>query len=318
MPAFHCLFPVRDEADIISQSIKHMLEWSDFIYILDTGSVDETWEIILDLASKEKRIKPLKKDHVYFSDNAPRGWLFNQARPNMKSGDWFLRVDADEFYDIYPPEFVKTRLKPYETCVWYQIYNFVLTESELLDWDSGKETLLDRSKPIELRRQWFIPDFYTEPRLCRYRDSMKWPNAVSFPYNAGFVARERIPMRHYPHRDPVQLMRRCRLRAVMMADKENRSHWTQAEHHHWTKPDWKRYITPDNAVGIGRWQPGNQLPELKYTNHLGKSYMRFLQLLAHSMLLPILDKNRIAWLPNDYPKKLPIEVIEQLKKELSF
>ncbi len=110
-PQFHALLPVRDEADIIGQSLRHMLTWADAIYVFDTGSVDETWEIVQDFARKDRRVKPLRRDVVYFSDTVVRGWIFHQARKNMRNGDWFLRVDADEFYHIPPPEFVKTRLR---------------------------------------------------------------------------------------------------------------------------------------------------------------------------------------------------------------
>ncbi|MEQ1751412.1 MAG: glycosyltransferase, partial [Prosthecobacter sp.] len=62
---FHCLLPVRDEADIIGQCLQHLLMWADAIYVFDTGSVDNTWEIVQDFAAKDKRVIPLRKDPVY-------------------------------------------------------------------------------------------------------------------------------------------------------------------------------------------------------------------------------------------------------------
>ena len=317
MPSFHCLLPVRDEADIIGQCLHHMLTWSDAIYVFDTGSVDETWEIVQDIATKDKRVKPLKKDPVYFSENRLRGWLFHQARQHMKTGDWFLRVDADEFHHIPPPEFVKTQLRSHETIVYHQYYNFALLQSEVAAWEAGLETLADRSKPIESRRQWFLPSVYSEPRLCRYRDSMQWPTSVSFPYNAGYLARERLPIRHYPHRDPVQLERRCRLRAIMMADKENRSHWTEADLHHWSQSEWRKFITPDEEAGLQRWIPGTTLPEVQYNNHLAPIHKRIAQRMVHSLGLPLLDRMRSKWMPEDYPQKIFESVIKELAEKLA-
>ena len=89
MPAFHALLQVRDEGDIIGQCLKHMLEWVDAVYVFDTGSVDETWDIINEIAAKDSRIKPLKQDNVYYSENLLRGWLFHQARQKMRDGAWF-------------------------------------------------------------------------------------------------------------------------------------------------------------------------------------------------------------------------------------
>ena len=40
---FVVLLPLRDEADIIGQCLRHLLEWAGAIYVFDTGSVDETW-----------------------------------------------------------------------------------------------------------------------------------------------------------------------------------------------------------------------------------------------------------------------------------
>lgn len=313
---FHCLLPVRDEADVIRQCLRHLLEWADAIYVFDTGSVDDTWEIVQESALKDKRVIPLRKDPVFFSETRLRGWMFHQARQKMQSGDWFLRVDADEFHHVPPPEFVKTRLRRHETIVYHQYYNFALRESEVRDWVAGRETLADRTRPIKERRQWYTPSVYSEPRLCRYRDSMQWPPTVSFPFNAGYLARQRLPIRHYPYRDPVQLERRCRLRAVMMADKENRANWSRPELHHWAETEWRKFVVPDDAEGLRHWVPGSVLPEIDQTNHLAQPHFRLAQRVAHAFLLPILDRQRSGWSEDVYPQPIPDEVIALLEQEL--
>jgi glycosyltransferase involved in cell wall biosynthesis len=312
---FHCLLPVRDEADIIDQCLRHLLTWADAIYIFDTGSVDNTWEIVQDFAAKDQRVILLGKDPVYFNDVFVRGWMFHQARKNMRNGDWFLRCDADEFHHIPPPEFVRTRLRSHETMVWHQYYDFRLTESETQAWEAGKETLADRQRPIEERRRWFTPSLYSEPRLCRYRETMQWPTTHSFPVNSGFVAQERLPIRHYPHRDPVQLERRCRLRAVMMADEENRYNWTRPELHHWAEAEWRKFITPDHLSGLQYWQSGTKLPEFQFTNHLANVQKRMIQRLVHSFCLPLLDHLRAQWPDDAYPQKISVEIQADLESK---
>jgi len=313
---FHAILPVRDEADIISQSLQHLLKWANAIYLFDTGSVDNTWQIIQEFAAKDKRVVPLKKDPVFFSETRLRGWMFHQARKQMRNGDWFLRVDADEFHHISPPQFVKTRMRKYETIAYHQYYDFRLTESEVLAWEAGKETLADRQRPIEERRRWFTPSIYSEPRLCRYRETMEWPPTVSFPFNAGFVARERLPIRHYPHRDPVQLERRCRLRTVMMADQENRSNWSRPELHHWAEREWRKFITPDAFPDLRFWKQGEALPELHFSNHLAPPHIRAVQRFAHAFLLPLLDRSRSGFPEDAYPQNIPEEVVQLLAQEL--
>jgi hypothetical protein len=257
----------------------------------------------------------LKKDAVYFSDTGLRGWIFHQARRNMREGDWFLRVDADEFHHIPPPEFVRTRLRRHETIVWHQYYDFRLTAAEVKGWDEGKETPADRLRPIEDRRQWFTPSEYSEPRLCRYRETMRWPATRSFPCNAGYVARERLPIRHYPHRDPAQLRRRCRLRSIMMAS--HNSDWTNPESHHWMEGEWRKFITPDTLAGLQRWRPGTELPEFRFTSHLRPPPIRAAQRLLHTFCLPLFDRFRGEWDDKAYPQKIPGEIAEALKRELA-
>jgi glycosyltransferase involved in cell wall biosynthesis len=315
--SYHALLPIRDEADIVGQCLTHLLTWVDAVYVFDTGSVDESWEIVQDFASRDKRVVPLKKDAVFFSEKRLRGWMFNQARSRMLDGDWFLRVDADEFHHIPPPDFVKTRMRPHETVAYHQYYDFKLTASEVKAWEAGQETLADRARPIEDRRRWFIPSAYSEPRMCKYRSTMQWPPTVSFPFNAGFIARQRLPIRHYPHRDPVQLERRCCLRAVMMGDAENRSNWPGVKHHYWSQEDWHDFVTPDDQPGLQRWEEGTELPRLQLTNHLAKPHVRALQLLTHQMLLRALDATRQGWPEGVVPQRIPERIAKALETKLA-
>ena len=310
------MLPVRDEADIIGQSLACMLQWADMIHVFDTGSTDATWEIIQDLAAKEKRIVPLGSDPGFFSDTCVRGWIFQQARGQMRDGDWFLRVDADEFHLITPPEFVKTRMEKHETVAWHQYYNFQLTESEARAYEEGRVTLADRLRPIEDRRRWFIPSDDSEPRMCRYRETMRWPATISFPYNSGYVARERLPIRHYPNRDPIQMNRRCRLRAIMMADKQNRANWSYDDVHHWSEREWKKFVAPDDSPDLQYWQPGEPLPECHSTTHLAGFTKRAMQRLTHAVGVSLLDRFRPGWTEGTYPQRIPDDVAAELERQL--
>ncbi len=40
----HSICLVKNEADIIEQTLKAGIDWSDFIYVFDNGSSDGTWE----------------------------------------------------------------------------------------------------------------------------------------------------------------------------------------------------------------------------------------------------------------------------------
>jgi glycosyltransferase involved in cell wall biosynthesis len=314
---FYCLLPLRDEADIIGQCLERLLTWADGIFIFDTGSVDNTWEIVLEYASKDNRIKPIKKDPVYFSETKLRGYIFHKAREVMKEGDWFLRVDADEFHYIKPSEFIKERLHKHETIVYHQYYNFALTEGESKSLQTIDSVMEERKKNIFDRRRYYKVSLYSEPRLCKFRQSMKWPDTVSFPYNAGFVARERLPILHYPNRDPLQMDRRCKLRAVMLADKENRLNWSDADNHYWLIDDWRKFLIPDNDPELLYWEHGTSLKEVRQLNHLTPLHKRILQRIVHTSFLPFLDKRRASYSENSYPQKINQETITILNETLS-
>ena len=316
MPLFCGLLPVRDEADIVGQCLRKALQWADAIYVFDTGSLDNTWEIVQDFAGNDKRVVPIRKEPVYFSETRLRSYMFHIARQKMRAGDWFLRVDADEFHHISPPEFVKNWMREHETVAYHQYYDFRLLQSEVDAWNREEETLQDRQRPIEERRRHYTISRYSEPRLCRYREAMQWPPTVSFPFNAGFVARDRLPIRHYPHRDPVQLERRCRLRAIMMSDKENRANWTRPQLHHWVEREWKKFITPDDSAGLKFWEPGTELPFVSLTNHLRAPHVRMLQRFVHAFCLPMLDRTRRGFDPGATPQLIPANVVRELQEEL--
>jgi glycosyl transferase family 2 len=313
MPAFFALLPVRDEADIIGQCLDHALRWADELYVFDTGSVDNTWEIVREFASRDKRVVPIQKEPVFFSDARVRGYMFHVARQKMREGDWFLRIDADEFHHITPPQFVKNWMRKHETVAYHQYYDFRLLQSELDAWNLGEETLRDRQRPIEDRRRHYTVSHYSEPRLCRYRSTMQWPATVSFPFNAGYVARERFPIRHYPHRDPVQLQRRCQVRVIRMSDPEA----SLPERQHWAERQWKKLIVPDDLQGLKFWQPGKPLPLVHQTNHLKPPHLRAVQRLIHAFCLPMLDPQRPKFSANSKPLQIPNEIVEKLQQELS-
>ena len=308
---FHAFLVVRDEGDIIEQSLRHLMTWADAVYVFDTGSCDETWDLVRQFAAKEHRVIPLGRNPVFFSDKRVRSWVFEQGRRHMRNGDWFARVDADEFHHVSPRDFVISSRRGHETVVYHQYYDFHLRRAEVHAWRDGAEGLAERKRPIEERRRWFTISSYTEPRLCRYRESMQWPESVSFPYNAGYVAVERLPIRHYPHRDPPQLKRRCALRSIMMTEPEN------ACARHWTTTDWRELVVADHASGLQFWASGTKLPEPHLRNHLAPLPKRMLQRVCHAACLSLMDRFRTGYVESSCLRPIPPELQARLKQELN-
>jgi hypothetical protein len=256
MPAFHVILVAREEADIIEQTLRHLLSWCDFLAVYDTGSTDGTWEIVQDLAAADRRLVPIGTAPVLFNDSL-RAWLFEQSRQRFRTGDWIVRADADEFYHIPPPQFVRERLARYESRICSCQYDFMLSRTELKSWQEGLETPADRERPIEDRRRYFRFDEYPEQRLFRYRRDMVWPTMRYDPANPGLHARERIPVRHYRARDPLQIQVRCAIREPT-AEAVPWAAW------HWKIPDWRAWVFADDDPAMRHWAPREPLPEHPY------------------------------------------------------
>jgi len=319
---------VRDEDDILSQCLAHLLTWIDALYVLDLGSKDSTWEILQNAAVKDRRIIPWKSCPYRF-DESLRGYVFDAFRARMRDGDWVLRLDADEFYQIPPPEFVANHLQPHESCVHLAWYYFRLTSREVQDYEEGKVAIAeDRRRPIAERRRFYKIPEYAEPRMFRYRASMKWPASRPFPFNAGYVARERIPIRHYPHRDPEQMKKRYRLRATMMQLQAGAGP-------HWRLSDWRKDVLRVNGVwssateqteaaeGLSAadghtagklhfWQPGTALPSIgSNIEHRSAWPRRTVQRAIHPHLVRWLDSFRKSRAPVE-PELLATNVQSRL------
>ena len=252
MPEFHALLVVRDEADILPQTLPAILAWADSVHVFDTGSTDGTWEYVRDLASREARVRCVGREEVLFSVGGVTAWLFDRVRGGFRRGDWVVRADADEFYHVPPTEFVRTRLSRHEGRVFGAHYDFQFTQGEWRSWCAGLESEGDRARPIRDRRRWYEVNEHKELRLFRYRPSMRWPPGEYEPMQGGLVARARIPILHYAKRDPPQIRRRFALRcATRQAGQQVGKHWEYA--------DWRRTIVDEGRLKF--WQPGTPLPE---------------------------------------------------------
>jgi hypothetical protein len=227
---FHGLLLVRDEDDIIEETIRQAFKWIDTVWVLDTGSTDETPAILETLSREFHGLNFLGRHPLRF-DQSIRSFLFHEARNGFTEGDWIVKLDADEFYHIEPPEFVNRFVQPSFGVVDLTWYYFRLTEAEADAYESGNvDPVADRQRPISERRRYFKMATHREPRLFRYRETMRFAAKNNAPSFAGPVCPHPIPVRHYPHRDPLQMKKRFALRSAMMSSGSSEGgHWKSAE-----------------------------------------------------------------------------------------
>lgn len=323
------LMLVRDEADILPESIPHYLTWLDGLYVMDLGSTDETWQVLRDLASRHPRLVLHSTRDLIFQEGL-RAILFDAYRDRFRDGDWIVKADADEFYDLPPAEFAAKYLRPHETCIYVQWYYFRLTSIDVAPIARGEVSMADeRSRPIAARRRYYKLPTHAEPRAFRYRRSMRWPATNAFPYNMGYVARARIPVRHYPHRDPWQMAARYRLRAAMMT-----TDLTAVPQ--WRLADWRRdVVLVDPATGVAHeqnaggaglssvdahtdselryWRNGESLPESGFAGtHLAPPVVRLVQRVIHAGAVRTLDRLRPAYERSWEPAAVPGPIRQRL------
>ncbi|MBX3363170.1 MAG: glycosyltransferase family 2 protein [Phycisphaeraceae bacterium] len=241
----------------------HLRAWADAIYVLDTGSTDQSWEIVHKHAAIDSRVVPLERRPVVFLD-ALRAYMIERVRDRLRPGDWIARVDADEFYPVPPPEFIRQCLRPHESFIVAQMYDYVLRRADLLAWRLGAESLADRARPIADRRRYCIINHYPEPRFWKYRRGMRWPLGLPHPAEPGVTAQARIPIRHYRWRDPVQAQWRFALRRTM------RPYMLRAGGH-WNMRHWTHRVWNDDDPALHLAPLGVELPAVADNTHLPPS-----------------------------------------------
>ena len=299
---FHGILVVRDEADIIEHTLRHLDSWCDGVYVYDTGSIDGTWDIVQEASSVLTSVRPIERAEVQFDDTI-RAYVFDRVRDRFEDGDWVLRLDGDEFYEIPPPAFVRRYVGAQETAVYNQTYEFRFTEEDLKDWREQR----DGHRPATERLEYFERLEWAEPRMFRYRDSMAWPEDTYGPINAGYVARCRIPVRHYPHRSPRQMHRRCVLRSFIANE-------TDDVGGHWKEDMWHDLVA-DDIDALRRWTADTKFSVPCEGRHTASPSKRVLKYVLHQFLVWGVDRLRRSF-PEDYaPAPLPDGFQDRLRSE---
>ena len=308
------LLRVRDEADIVGQCLDHLL----------AGPMPSTCSI------RAARTRPgtscsesgvgtsgvacWGRDPVYFSETRLRGWMFHQARAHMRDGDWFLRVDADEFHHVPPPEFVRTRLAAHETIVFHQYYDFGLTASRCMNGRRGARlraiATADRAAPSLLHRE---PVHRAAPvplpgdhALAAHRvlpvqrrlSGPRSPPDPSLPAPRPGPARAALPPARGDdgrHGEPPQLV--APGRASLVGGR-------LADLHRARRPPRSALL----AAGVA-------IARVHFANHLAKPHVRAAQRVAHACLLPVLDRLRPRYPDQAYPRRIPTDATQRIDAE---
>lgn len=241
----HGLCLVKNEHDIVREGLKAARQWCDYIYVLDNGSTDGTWEIVREMSAADQGIVAWKQDDVVFSD-ALRCHIYHEFKGNAQRGDWWARVDPDEFYVEDPRQFLAAVPKR-DGYVWYAPLTFYFSTEEARRFDADPSQFSDDVPIAEKCRHYF--SHWSEPRFVRHEHMEPWRGEgehfwPGWPERLLYSARShqrRILCRHFSYRSPSQIELRLSTRA--------KSATRDGEFWHEAVSNWSEMFSPSSIRG---------------------------------------------------------------------
>ena len=121
---------VLNEADIIEAFVRHTAAHVDHHVLLDNGSLDGTFDILLQLKSEGVNLTLLKTSIPFYNEENSNKFMF-QIAVVEHGADWVAFLDADEFIDIkqaganFP--LILGQVKPDIPCMRVFMANYVAT-----------------------------------------------------------------------------------------------------------------------------------------------------------------------------------------------
>jgi hypothetical protein len=224
---------VKDEDDIIGQSLTFARQFCEKIYVIDNCSNDQTWDIVQSLAREYRQIVPWSRVNEPFDDGL-RALVYNQVHSELTDDEWWFIVDSDEFLAEDPRPLIQQASRENADIIRSWQIHFYFTDVDYQEWLYGKDT---RERPIHLRRRYYLIN-WQETRLFRNLSKRPWNAKVNrfYPDALRKDCRRRILNRHYQFRDPEQIQKRLSVRFGQSAFK------------HVTSADWRSVIVPSKRL----------------------------------------------------------------------
>lgn len=188
---------VKNEGDIIADTIKHALLWADKIFVIDNGSDDSTAELLKNFGD---RVVVLSTFHGEFREglkSIPFNWV--NTSHSYPRADWWCIMDADEVYNEDPREFLRTLPDRYGRVCTNTI--------EFIGLIDSNQPLLPESYSHYIPLDWSESRFYRNTRSliwCDFKDN--GPSGVGATYH------RRIQVLHFPFRTDAQIRKRMEVR----------------------------------------------------------------------------------------------------------
>jgi glycosyltransferase involved in cell wall biosynthesis len=200
---------VKNEDDVIAQSLRFATQYCDRIYVIDNGSTDDTWTIVNDAARQNPAIVPFEQTQLPYGDWL-RARVFNEIHTTLSDDHWWMILDADEFFAEDPRLAIDAAVRQRADVITTWQIQFYFTEQDLDAWTDGR----DRREELIFNRRRYYQINWQEPRLFRNRSTRRWDTSanIKVPDGLSRTSSYRPFNRHYQFRDPEQMKKRVALR----------------------------------------------------------------------------------------------------------
>jgi hypothetical protein len=261
---------VKNEADMITETLVAASRWCDRIFVFDNGSTDGTWEKVLALAKEQPRVVPFKSAAVPYRDSL-RMDTFNAFRHEASDADWWCKLDADEIYHDDPRAFLAA-VPLHHHVVWGVNFQFYFTDRDATCWERDPRAYPPHSPAQEALRYYRCD--YAEVRFFRHRRRLVWDRG-SAPLHLGVVHPRWIRFRHYQYRSPEQIELRLRTRQQAIAGGCGTFQGYCEER------TWREKVVPAESCHCVDEPDPFRIEEEKIPRHLERPHVRAAKLLLH-------------------------------------
>lgn len=213
---------VKNEDDIIEETLQYASRFCDKILVIDNMSDDMTWEKIIKLSAVNDRIVPFARVNEKYR-NSLRSYAYNFYCEKLSYKDWWLILDSDEFLDDDPRQIIEAaNLEKADLIAVWQV-EFHLT---------AKDFNIHDDSHVSIFRRKYYSITWKEVRLFRNQPHARWEPGMNERRPPGLKRLySNTPFnRHYRYRNPEQIQKRLNTRIG------------NASYRKLPSKDWKRYV----------------------------------------------------------------------------
>jgi hypothetical protein len=237
---------VRNEADILEETVTHNAALLDWLLVVDCGSDDGSTALLRRLAVTLPNVVLAAELPPSLPEDV-RCHLWNRYRKELTPRDWWVTVDADEFLDGNVRAVIAGAAHEGADHVFSRHANFYYTAAEYRAWQEGRESEADRGRPIAERRRHYRMHV-SMIRAFRNLPWLRWEEGTYLPKRLARAGSRRLGFRHYQWRDPVQIAARLAIRAEAGLSESLRK-----LNPHWDLKRISEVLSPDNDPTLRLW-----------------------------------------------------------------